>query len=400
MALGTLKPIAVVSVSALLTMRQKEPATGMPNYVAIRQKTGFNETSGDAFQALFYPTPNGSDTVYLEYKANAVKLTATNKFPYGGAQHAETLLACCLSVAAPTEDNIATYRARMASSIRLDLQSVLGATGDPFPVSSGALTPYEELQRDAGIVMGFGSYPNVWDHARTGLVDSAIDQGLRQFYTPPPVAGKMAHQWSFMSPVTTLALSASDNKYDLPATYAAMLGPLTFVAGGTEVHRPVKIINEAQIREKQQYTAREGYPQFAAIRPKVSDGTADQVYEIEFHPIPDTSYTMSYRYQAKMASLTTSAPYPLGEWSVHAATISASVKERAASYRADKSDESVNGRYKADFGERLRASIDADRRAHGAENLGYNSDGSIHIHSLRNEHLDTLLVTHEGTLYD
>ena len=400
MALGTNQPLAVVSVTALLSMREKEPLTEQPRYVAFRQKTGFAETTGDQYEALFYPTPSASDTAFFDYKANPVKLTTTNKFPYGGAQHAETLLACCLFAAVPNEINQRDYLARMASSIALDQKSALAIKEQPFPVSSGALTPFEELQRDVGLVMGYGPYPNTWTHNETGMVDAIIDQGLRQFYVPPPQRGKTGHQWSFMTPVTTLALVLDDFDYDLPAAFGAMLGPLTFVAGGTEVHPPVKIVNEAQIRTQRQYTSRTGYPQIAAIRPKVSDGTGVQVFEIIFHPIPDKSYTMGYRYQARMAQLTTAAPYPLGDWAVHGATISASCKERASAYKADSSGARVDPRFKSDFMERLAASIDADRRAYGAENLGYNGDPSAYSRRMHNHHYGDLLVTYEGTLYD
>lgn len=394
--------VAVISVEDLLAMKEKGALTGQPQYVAIRQKTGFDETAGDAFEVLVYPTPTGADTLYYHYSPKAVKLTTTNKFPYGGADHAEALLACCLLVASPTEENRANYYSRLASSIARDARTVLGGVKRPFPVTSGALDPYGELRRDAGIVLGIGADPATWDHEQSEIVNSVITDGLRQFYVPPPIGRQaMAYQWSFMTPVATLSLVAADIDYTLPAAYSAMLGPLTFVAGGTEIYPPVEIINEAKLREMHQYTNETGRPRFAAIRPIVSDGSADQTYEILIFPTPEKSYTMSYRYQAKMAALTTANPYPLGDWATHGRSISASVKDCAARYRADLSGGQLNPRHEVEFKNRLAASIDFDRRAHRAENFGYNGDMSTR-RSLYpfNHHWGDYNVTYEGVLYD
>jgi hypothetical protein len=54
---------------------------------------------------------------------------------------------------------------------------------------------------------GDGNHSAESDSNRKNLVDRMIYSGLRQFYKPPPVGGRI-HDWSFLMPITTLSINA------------------------------------------------------------------------------------------------------------------------------------------------------------------------------------------------
>lgn len=88
-------PIEVTGEAELRRLRQTESDTvGVPRYVAIRPKAFTGATTGERFEAIFWPIPDASRTVTYSYApiANAM-VTSTSPYPWGGAAHAETLKA-------------------------------------------------------------------------------------------------------------------------------------------------------------------------------------------------------------------------------------------------------------------------------------------------------------------
>ena len=73
---------------------------------------------------------------------------------------------------------------------------------------------------------GDGDHSGESDANRKALVDRMIYSGLRQFYKPPPVGGRI-HDWSFLMPVTTLSINAPYTT----GTIAATNGVVTLSAG-------------------------------------------------------------------------------------------------------------------------------------------------------------------------
>ena len=64
---------------------------------------------------------------------------------------------------------------------------------------------------------GDGDHSGESDANRKALVDRLVYSGLRQFYKPPPVGGRI-HDWSFLMPVTTLSINAPYTTGTLAAT--------------------------------------------------------------------------------------------------------------------------------------------------------------------------------------
>ena len=89
--------IVETTVEDLLAMRAMATASGDPSYYAIRHLTAPSSTAGQRFEMLLYPTPTSAAITY-RYKVLPPALSSAYVYPYGGAEHAETVLASCLAV--------------------------------------------------------------------------------------------------------------------------------------------------------------------------------------------------------------------------------------------------------------------------------------------------------------
>lgn len=122
---STLSRLEKVDESTLRTMRASQPASGDPTSYCVRTKT-HDPTVGLRYEMLMYPTPDRALTLEYRYVVAPDVLTSTNKYPYGGAIHSQTIL---LSVLAEAErimdddaqgENRKQFLAQLAASIRLD----------------------------------------------------------------------------------------------------------------------------------------------------------------------------------------------------------------------------------------------------------------------------------------
>ena len=156
--------------------------------------------------------------------------------------------------------------------------------------------------------------------------------------------------------------------YDLPDNYGGIDGGFTYTS--SNMRRVIPVVSELFIRKKRAGLNTTGVPDYCAVRPKSSDNTSGQRYEVLFYPRPSSNYTLEYSYIPLMDVLTASAPYPWGG-EPHTETIIASCLAVAEERLNDTRGEKWNR-----FMERLRASVDFDRRMNTPETLGYVRDGS------------------------
>jgi hypothetical protein len=130
--------ITMVGEGQIRTLRQQAPyavnsgSTTTPFYVAIRPKEHTVTTTGQRFEILFYPLPNDAYTFsYVKRILPEMLIDTSLEYPYGGAEHAETILTACLSVAEEQEngnqlggnkvyDKKKLFQERLAASIQLD----------------------------------------------------------------------------------------------------------------------------------------------------------------------------------------------------------------------------------------------------------------------------------------
>lgn len=135
---GTLKTVNEGMIRARRSTTQN--VSGIPQQVAIRpkpQSQGFPQ----GWEMLVFPTPQTTYTIQFRMLVNPQRLSKENPYPYGGAQHAQTILLACLSEAEQKVQDIQNgphqteYLRRLAASIALDSQAGrgehLGYSGDP-----------------------------------------------------------------------------------------------------------------------------------------------------------------------------------------------------------------------------------------------------------------------------
>lgn len=83
---------------ALRERRQYTDLVDAPQRFALRPKT-FDATVGQRFELLFEPVPDDAYIFTYTYRVRPNQLSDSNLYPYGGAEHSETILASCLAVA-------------------------------------------------------------------------------------------------------------------------------------------------------------------------------------------------------------------------------------------------------------------------------------------------------------
>lgn len=214
-----------------------------------------------------------------------------------------------------------------------------------------------------------------WSTETVARLDGIIESGHLQFIYPPVVDGEtVAHRWTFLRPKTTLSTVASTYLYDMPATYGSMVGDMSYDADEDE-HRIIEHTSPAVIDRKRAIDDAEGRPDCFALRPKSVGQTTAQVTELMFYPTPDAAYDIVYYYDAKVYPPSTVRSILLGG-QAHSETILQSCRDIAAArYRDDPA-----GLEHSLFLERLRASIEADRR-NSPKTLGINDDGRRITHT-------------------
>jgi hypothetical protein len=211
---GISQALSTIGVEQLMSIKAKGGSSviGPPQYVAIRATT-FDATATPRYQLLVYPEPGttapDAGTIHFRYNADPGPLTDTDVYPLGGAGHAETLIASCLSAAErKLHDEAGVQHNRfmelLAASVALDQEQRMAAeklsSSWPTTDADTALElSYDSLCREVGGFLGYGYNPAAWDHMKTGQVDSLVQKGLRRFYYPPPLPNQgKAHRWTFL----------------------------------------------------------------------------------------------------------------------------------------------------------------------------------------------------------
>jgi hypothetical protein len=118
------RAIEITREDILRTMRQLGQWTGRPRYAAIRVKT-HDATLGTRWQITFEPAPNAAYEFGYRYRVAPPMLTSGASYPYGGEEHAETLLSACIAAADlmvndVRGENYAHWMEMLQASIDLD----------------------------------------------------------------------------------------------------------------------------------------------------------------------------------------------------------------------------------------------------------------------------------------
>lgn len=119
-------PVEVINEGVLRSLREGDNSTtGKPQFAAIRPKTVTAGATGQRFECLLWPTPDGVYHLNYRYVSLPSKLTTAAPYPLGGEEHGETILAACLAVADEEENDnrgerMENFLELMASSIKSD----------------------------------------------------------------------------------------------------------------------------------------------------------------------------------------------------------------------------------------------------------------------------------------
>jgi hypothetical protein len=230
---------------------------------------------------------------------------------------------------------------------------------------SGLSVTFFSLRETIGHYLGYGrGYDGNWTTEELQDIDEAIKSGLRRFYYPPD------YEWKFLKPVTSIDLVADQGDYDLPDDFAFMDCNYMTYPSNTSLDQYVEITGEQRVRRlRRDTTNASSRPYYAAVRPKKIDPTAatneGQRFELIFYPIPDSAYTLEYRYEVIPYSLSAADArvYPYGG-APHAETIQQACLAAAEALYNDGATQ-----HQEQFKQMLRSSIKRDMQL-GPRNLG------------------------------
>ncbi len=230
-----------------------------------------------------------------------------------------------------------------------------------------------------------------WSGDEIDRLDEIVNAGYLQFIYPPVTEGEsVSHRWSFLRPTATFDTVASTYLYDMPTAFGAIVGDLVYDEDEDE-SRIIEQVTPGMIDRNRAVSDAEGRPCRFALRPKTADMTSAQVTELMLDPTPDAVYGILYHYDAKVDPLSEANAYPLGG-QAHSETILQSCRDIAATrYKDD-----PGSREHALFLERLRASIESDRR-HSPKTLGFNTDGRRITHTRHGTEFSVSMTGNLGT---
>lgn len=261
----------------------------------------------------------------------------------------------------------------------------------------------DDFEAAVGHFLGFGRgavfNETAFSASQQRDLDEVVPVGLRTFYFPPILEGETdQHKWSFLQPVASITLESAASSIDLPSDFGGIEGFITVTDpnNANNVFQYVEITGEGQIRNLFATSPdTTGRPQWAAIRPKKSEGKTPQRSELYVWPTADQEYTLGVAYSIIPTALDGYHPYVYGGVEHHE-----TIRESCLA-AAESSINDASMIHNMKFMERLRASVAIDRRKKGNK-IGYNRDLSDarHMRGLRRPDLyNRNNVTFNGVLY-
>lgn len=395
--------IGLIGEEQVRQLQAASNTSSTPKYAAIQRLPG----APAKYQVLFYPTPSDALSLTHNYSIAPPDLTEVSPYPYGGPQHADTILEAILAAAEQKLQDAAgiheqRFQECLARSIAADQNLKAQSDESPWPIESasgvglatGLGVTKSYLKRMIGRLLEFGPNPALWTHRQSEEVNTVLDTGLRKFYSPMVLPGeRYGYEWSFLKPVYTLPLVADVNTYDLPEDFAFTDGPLTHAPTAAALYPSIPIVGENQIRYRQQQSTASGRPCYAATRAKNPTPSGVTRWEMLFWPTPDSSYDVTFRYQTNASTMPDDACLPHGG-PPHAQTVIEACLSAAEQHRGTK-----DGTHSQLFLENLIRSVSHDRKANSPSSLGPNRDGSDLVYD-RNYHLlNENINSYNGILY-
>jgi len=238
---------------------------------------------------------------------------------------------------------------------------------------------YADLQAEVGFFLGWGrgNTPPYTDRAWTATqlqsINVTLASGLRRFYFPTLIVNgqTVTHDWSFLQPTSSITVPTGQQEWEMPDDFAGVNGIVTVGTSPAQFPWELRPGNEGTIRQAYQANSTAtGRPQMIAFAPiRGTSPQASNRYKLLVYPITDGEYVFQMTYYVNPDFLSGARPYVYGGAS-HAETVLAGCKAAAEEALND-----TSGLWQQRFMERLRSSIDQDRRVRPAL-VGYNGDRS------------------------
>lgn len=118
--------VRIIGEGKIRSLRSGSTSRTYPAYAAIRPKKQTVTTTGQRFEIMFFPITDVAYTLsYRMLVLPELLVTSTITHPYGGATHAEAILASCLAAAESQEEEKRgvkwqEFQDRLAASIQID----------------------------------------------------------------------------------------------------------------------------------------------------------------------------------------------------------------------------------------------------------------------------------------
>lgn len=102
------RPVSIVGLGLIQEQYNRLPTTtGWPTMAAIQPLKGTTGSKGQRFQLWVYPIADQQYSLQFQYWLSVDDLDTNRPYPYGGAQHSETIIAACLAAAEVLQDDMA-----------------------------------------------------------------------------------------------------------------------------------------------------------------------------------------------------------------------------------------------------------------------------------------------------
>lgn len=356
--------------------------TGRPLYACLRAVEG-------GYQLGFERTSDASYELEFRYRVNPTAIADSTSLPAGGEFHHETILLACLASAETIKGQpghrTASYQDRLIASIERDKELLKDdAQVWPSDITEGLPVNKAYLKRLIGLELGYGAHPGLWNNTQVNEIRLHLETGLRNFYSPD------GHEWGFLRPLGKVTLIEGQSTAELPSDFAMMDGSLSFDVDEQLYVCDIPVTSEPRVRQMQNrlYVGR---PSWAALSLNSTDvGTS---YSLIFDCVADQDYAMNLRYKINPATLSEEVELPLGGDAHHQTIVESCLS--AVELAGGKP-----GVHSVSFQQRLRSSIDRDRRTRAPDCLGYNQDASDRQYLDHREYGGQYIVGYNGIEYD
>ncbi|MCK5440089.1 MAG: hypothetical protein KAI97_09095, partial [Gemmatimonadetes bacterium] len=184
---------------------------------------------------------------------------------------------------------------------------------------------YSKLRTSIAAFIGYSRTVADWSTGQTAIINDALEDGQRLFYSPPPIPGMntgrpMVYKWSFLETAAKITLVPAQHIYEAPDDLLYVIGDMTY--DSQDFGNRVQQLPEEDIRDLRQGDVSSTFVDYFAVRSAAHDATRGHRREFVFWPEPDVAYRRSYRYRTDPDALTSTLEYARGG-QTHAQTLEA-----------------------------------------------------------------------------